>query len=70
MLLICSYIVSFNQAKKNKTPTFSIADFKENWNVPENKSARLGKEELINHGYLKEDEYGQIIFDANGDLED
>ena len=60
----------FQSSQKNKTPTFSIADFKENWNVPENKSARLGREELINHGYLKEDEYGQIIFDANGDLED
>lgn len=50
--------------------TFSIADFKEKWNITGKDSGSLAKKELISYGYLKEDEYGQIIFDANGDLKD
>lgn len=56
------------QERNNYIRYFSRAEFRELWNIPEQKSASLGEKELIEKGYLKKIDEMKMKFDVKGQL--
>lgn len=56
------------QERNNYIQYFSRAEFRELWNIPEQKSASLGEKELIEKGYLKKIDEVKMEFDVKGQL--
>lgn len=54
------------QEQNNYIYYFSRAEFRELWNIPEQKSASLGEKELIEKGYLKKIDDAKMEFDVKG----